>query len=250
MFKFIVFIIFILQLKVILVHEILFIEKNLLIFFLQTFEDTADDIVSLSIEDNVIDGKFVSFAKTNVRLSRQSNIELSPSRTISSLQYERLIEDYRLNIHSYYTLKVHFKRRSLQDYVMTSIPICLILQAEFQYTMNLFISENGYIVSVNILTNNSTCSISNIALLEKQNDLIYKVPLRLHFNELGPQPEIQHFLEKLKREREAKLNTQGNDNRPFILKYWKYILPIVVVFVLQGAFADPGAAAGGGGSGR
>ncbi|CAF3832401.1 unnamed protein product [Rotaria sp. Silwood1] len=57
-------------------------------------------------------------------------------------------------------------------------------------------------------------------------------------------PEIQHFLEKLKREREAKLNTQENDNRPFVLKYWKYILPIVVIFVLQSAFTDPGAAAG------
>ncbi|CAF1136145.1 unnamed protein product [Rotaria sp. Silwood1] len=230
MSNFIVFIIFILQLKVI-----------------STFDDTIDDIVSLNIEDNVIDGKFVSFAKTNIRLSRQSNIELSPSRTISSSQYERLIEESQLNKRSYYTLKVHFKRRSFQDYVMTSIPMCLVLQANFQYTMNLFINENGYIVSVNILTNNSTCSISNIALLEKQNDLIYKIPLHLHFNELGPQPEIQHFLEKLKREREAKLNTQENDNRPFVLKYWKYILPIVVIFVLQSAFTDPGAAAGGNG---
>ena len=32
-------------------------------------------------------------------------------------------------------------------------------------------------------------------------------------------PDIQHFLEKLKREKEAKKNAQENDNRPFILKY-------------------------------
>ncbi len=32
-------------------------------------------------------------------------------------------------------------------------------------------------------------------------------------------PDIQHFLEKLKREKEAKLNAQENDNRPFIVKY-------------------------------
>ncbi len=87
----------------------------------------------------MIDGKFSSFAKINVRLSRQSNIELSPSRTISSFQYQRLIEvnllinfntllffffkESQLNLHSYYTLKVHFKRHSIQDYVMTSIPM-------------------------------------------------------------------------------------------------------------------------------
>ena len=32
-------------------------------------------------------------------------------------------------------------------------------------------------------------------------------------------PEIQSFLEKLKRQQEAKLQAQENDNRPFILKY-------------------------------
>ncbi|CAF0903310.1 unnamed protein product [Adineta steineri] len=207
---------------------------------ISTFDDTTDDSILLNFEDNVIDGKFSSFAKMNIRLSRQSKIELAPSRTILSLQYKRLIEEFQLNSHSYYTLKVIFKRRLLQDYTMTSIPLCLILQAQFHYTINLFINENGYINSAFILTNNSTCSFSNLSTLELKNDLIYKVPLNLQFNNLGPQPETQHFLEKLKREREAKLNAQENDNRPFILKYWKYLLPIVVIFVLQSAFTDGG----------
>ena len=32
-------------------------------------------------------------------------------------------------------------------------------------------------------------------------------------------PDTQTFLDKLKREQEAKLNAQENDNRPFVLKY-------------------------------
>lgn len=32
-------------------------------------------------------------------------------------------------------------------------------------------------------------------------------------------PDTQRFLEKLKRQQEAKLNAQESDNRPFILKY-------------------------------
>jgi len=67
-------------------------KKKIPNFILQIFGDIADDSVSFNFEDNVIDGKFSSFAKMNVRLSRQSNIELSPSRTISSFQYQRLIE--------------------------------------------------------------------------------------------------------------------------------------------------------------
>jgi hypothetical protein len=45
-------------------------------------------------------------------------------------------------------------------------------------------------------------------------------------------PDIQHFLEKLKREKEAKLNAQENDNRPFILKYVSSQNNIYLIFFL------------------
>ncbi|CAF4641018.1 unnamed protein product, partial [Rotaria sp. Silwood2] len=113
------------------------------------FSDTNDDLISLNFEDN-IDGKFISFSKMNIRLSRQSNLDLSPSRTISSSQYERLINFN--NDYQYYALKVHFKRGTIQDYVMTSIPMCLIVQTQFHYTVTLFVNENGYIVGVQVTT--------------------------------------------------------------------------------------------------
>lgn len=89
----------------------------------------------------------------NIRLSHSATLEVTPSRTVSSLQYERLIEvnsyneflmiiiahflflllkEFRLNAHSYYTLKVNFKHRLLQDYVMTSIPMVLISMKFFR----------------------------------------------------------------------------------------------------------------------
>ena len=67
----------------------------------------------------------------NIRLSRQTNLDLTPSRTISSLQYERLI-DFNTD-YPYYTLKVHFKRGTIQDYVMTSIPMVSVLLFCFLY---------------------------------------------------------------------------------------------------------------------
>lgn len=45
---------------------------------------------------------------------------------------------------------------------------------------------------------------------EKRNGSIYILCFR---------PDTQRFLEKLKRQQEAKLNQQEADNRPFILKY-------------------------------
>ena len=101
--------------------------------------------------------------------------------------------------------------------------------------IDLFLNENGYIVSAHIATNNATCPTLNVSTLDTKNDLTYKVSLRLQSSDNGPQyeniarfillfffcvnrPEIQHFLDKLKREKEAKLNTDS-DNRPFVLKY-------------------------------
>ena len=145
-----------------------------------------------------LDGKFSSFSKSNIRLTRQSNFELNPSRTISSTQYDRILAsptDY-----PFYTLKVHFKRGSIQDYVMTSIPMvnlsnspsnsnhslqCLILQTSFQYSVNLFVNENGYLVGAQISTGNSTCNLSEDRA--KQAEFNYKVAMRLQLNEAGPQ---------------------------------------------------------------
>lgn len=59
---------------------------------MKTFDDSNDDIVALNIEDNILDGKYLSFTKVNIRLTRQLNIELTPSRSLSSSHYERLIE--------------------------------------------------------------------------------------------------------------------------------------------------------------
>ena len=66
----------------------------------------------------------------------------------------------------------------------------------------------------------------------------YKVTMRLQLNDVGPQyedkqtkecvedsrfflsrPDTQRFLEKLKKQQEAKQNAEENDNRPFVLKY-------------------------------
>ena len=72
---------------------------------------------------------FHHFVKINILLSRQSNFDLLPSRTISSSQYKQL-SDFKNN-DQYYRLKVHFKRGTVRDYVITSIPMVLLLKFLF-----------------------------------------------------------------------------------------------------------------------
>jgi len=45
-------------------------------------------------------------------------------------------------------------------------------------------------------------------------------------------PDTQRFLEKLKRQQEAKLHSQEADNRPFILKYVSKSLFLDEMFIL------------------
>lgn len=86
---------------------------------------------------------------------------------------------------------IYFFLQSLLFFVIK----CLILQSKFQFNLNLYLNENSYIVSLNILTNNSTCNLANISSSE---NLIYKIPLNLHFNDLGPQYEREFFCHEKK----------------------------------------------------
>ena len=98
----------------------------------------------------------------NIDLSRQSKVDLLPSQTISSSQYNQL-SDFKNN-DQYYTLKVHFKRGIVQDYVMTSIPIVLLLNFLFSnidlYPFSaLFYKHNFSIQQVCLLVKMVTLSV-------------------------------------------------------------------------------------------
>ncbi|CAF1266707.1 unnamed protein product [Didymodactylos carnosus] len=193
------------------------------------------------------------FSKVNVRLSHKGITELMPSRVISAAQYQRLSLEAQSNHLHYYSLKITYRRHSTQDYIMTSVPLvsshCLVVQVQFHYQISLLINENGCAVGVYLTTGNSTCSKTSISTTTgiNQTNIPYKVGLRMDLTETGPQPDTQHFLEKLRREQEAKQKFQENDNRSFFLKYWKYIIPVVAIVLLQGVFADNGGQPSGGG---
>lgn len=79
----------------------------------------TDESIALQLEDNAIEGKFSSFAKFNLRLSKQLILPITPSRTASAIQS------------SHYTLKVHYKHRTIQDHILTSIPMVILLDVNF-----------------------------------------------------------------------------------------------------------------------
>jgi len=58
------------------------------------------------------------------------------------------------------------------------------LQAEFQYSVTLFANENGYLVGLQIQTDNSTCNLNE---LKKNSEYNYQVTMKLQLSEAGPQ---------------------------------------------------------------
>lgn len=54
----------------------------------------------------------------------------------------------------------------------------------------------------------------------------------------GPVPDTQSFIKRLEQEKAEQAQGKGKDNRSFLAKYWMYIIPVVLVLMLN-AQAEP-----------
>lgn len=67
---------------------------------------------------------------------------------------------------------------------------------------------------------------------KKNNNHLFFLSFYLFFFFSLHRPEIQHFMEKIKREKEAKMNNQENDNRPFVLKYVSNAIRMKIITIV------------------
>ena len=63
------------------------------------------------------------------------------------------------------------------------------------------------------------------------------LPLSLRIK--GPVPDTLTFVQKMEREAAERAKGQQADNRSFFAKYWMYIVPAVILLVMQSAAAPP-----------
>nr|CAG4649021.1 EOG090X0JXR [Polyphemus pediculus] len=88
----------------------------------------------------------------------------------------------------------------------------------------------GNIYGVSISTSRSQC---NGEIIENQPNL--NTTVLISYMEHGPVPDVAMYVQKMEQEKVAKERGETKDNRSFFAKYWMYILPVVLVFMMSGA---------------
>ncbi|XP_048780787.1 ER membrane protein complex subunit 10-like isoform X2 [Ostrea edulis] len=130
------------------------------------------------------------------------------------------------------------------EYVTTYTPACGILSSNLSDHIWIHFDQSGEVMGISVETTSSLCTpVDSFSLRD------WNTSMEVSQTVLGPMPDTQSYIEKLKREEQERSKGQTEDKRSFLAKYWMYIVPIVLVMMLSGAGDQQGQGGGGGGGG-
>lgn len=133
-----------------------------------------------------------------------------------------------------YKLKYVVKSRSgKEDTFHSFIKSSKIIEANLTDTIEILTDQSqSKIISFNHI---APRKIGNTAapISFAQPSYSFRTTVKFNNAEKGPVPDITTFLTKLQREKDAR--KASKDNRPFLAKYWYYIVPVLVVVLFAGS---------------
>ncbi|CAI5711034.1 hypothetical protein KXD40_008333 [Peronospora effusa] len=165
------------------------------------------------------------------------------------------VEKLKMLLHSgsHYTVRA---KADLSDpnsrYVMTSVPMCMLVAMRLREDFAFHLSDSGKLVAIEYLTpyvDAVTCAEHQTSSLKDVRFGPFGSVLKA---QIGPSPPKNIVV---KRDRapqgvEPVKSEDGNDeaeeeSQSFLRKYWYIVLPIVVMSLFGGGGAEPAGAAGG-----
>lgn len=129
-----------------------------------------------------------------------------------------------------------------EDYVTTYTPACGIMSSNLSDHVWIQFDQTGEVMGISLETATSQCVNGDNFSIQDWNTSV-EVTQTL----LGPSPDTQSYIEKLKREEQERAKGQTEDKRSFLAKYWMYIVPVVLIMMLSGGGDQQGGGGGGGG---
>lgn len=129
-----------------------------------------------------------------------------------------------------------------EDYVTTYTPACGIMSSNLSDHVWIHFDQTGEVMGISLETATSQCVNGDNFSIQDWNTSV-EVTQTL----LGPSPDTQSYIEKLKREEQERAKGQTEDKRSFLAKYWMYIVPVVLIMMLSGGGDQQGGGGGGGG---
>ncbi|XP_011298052.1 ER membrane protein complex subunit 10 [Fopius arisanus] len=140
-----------------------------------------------------------------------------------------------------YRLKAVIKGSSgAETTLYTSVPACHLLGTELEDIITIWLDAGADPVSITQVSP-GPCS------LDTPTTSMWTSSVQVRYPDGGPIPDTASYIYKLEREKEARERGETKDNRSFFAKYWMYIIPALIFFVLSSATNPEAGGAGNGG---
>nr|CAG4646729.1 EOG090X0JXR [Macrothrix elegans] len=165
----------------------------------------------------------------NIRSLRSGTIGSSSIQQDFPFTYEQLKAAAEAD--EFYHLEAVVKYNGVEKTFLTSTKACLLLESQLSDILTIHVDLQGNIYGISIAASNIQKCSGEVTPFEP----IFNSSVLLSYMEVGPIPDVAMYIQKLEQEKLAKERGETKDNRSFIAKYWMYILPLVLVFMMSGA---------------
>nr|SVE75529.1 EOG090X0JXR [Daphnia dolichocephala] len=169
---------------------------------------------------------FGSRGQINVRSLKSGSVSIQQDSSYDWKDYKEAAE-----ANEFYHLEALVKYNGIERTFLTSTKACLLFESRLADIITIYVDLLGNIFGVSVgIPHNQHC-VGTVPEFEPN----FNTTVLISYMEHGPVPDVAMFIQKVEQEKVAKQSGDTKDNRSFIAKYWMYIVPLVLVFMMSGA---------------
>nr|CAG4641374.1 EOG090X0JXR [Eulimnadia texana] len=129
----------------------------------------------------------------------------------------------------FYRIKADVHSQDQHRTFISSTKACLVYGSSLSDIITVSLDISGNIVGVSIAARDTHCIIQDVEVPKTFNTTVL-----ISHTEPGPVPDVGLYVQRMEQEKLAKERGETKDNRSFFAKYWMYILPVVLLFMMSG----------------
>nr|CAG4651503.1 EOG090X0JXR [Simocephalus serrulatus]SVE94639.1 EOG090X0JXR [Simocephalus serrulatus] len=167
-----------------------------------------------------------SRGQINVRSLKNGLVNIQQDSSYNLKDYREAAEN-----NEFYHLEAAVKYNGVERTFLTSTKACLIYESQLTDIITIHVDLLGNIYGVSLATPHNLQCTGNVPEFEPE----FNTTVLISYMEHGPIPDVAMYVQKIEQEKVAKERGETKDNRSFIAKYWMYIVPLVLVFMMSGA---------------
>nr|SVE80522.1 EOG090X0JXR [Daphnia magna]SVE83447.1 EOG090X0JXR [Daphnia magna] len=187
-------------------------------------ESDASSVIQLS--HSLGSQPFETRGQINVRSLKSGSVNIQQDSSYDWKDYKEAGE-----ANEFYHLEAFVKYNGIERTFLTSTKACLLYESQLADIITIHVDLLGNIYGVSVATPHSQQCTGTVPEFEPN----FNTTVLISYMEHGPVPDVAMYVQKVEQEKVAKERGETKDNRSFIAKYWMYIVPLVLVFMMSGA---------------